>query len=96
MSNIRSFYVAKYYEKTTKSDKHVLVGFFFDKAHRFLICFCEGISQLRITLPTSVSCFRQSFVVSNKRFVEISRASKLDNSHDGITPLLCPGINAAK
>jgi hypothetical protein len=58
MSNIRSFYGYKYYEKTTKTDKHVLV--FFNKALRFVIYFYEGFSQLRIYLPTSVCCFRQT------------------------------------
>jgi hypothetical protein len=43
MSNLRSFYVDKYYEKTTKTDKHVLVVFF-DKARRFVIHFYEGFS----------------------------------------------------
>ena len=57
--------------------------------------FLRRLFSAKDNLPTSVCCFRQSFVVSNKRFVGNSRASKLDNSHDGI-PHSCAGVNAAK
>jgi hypothetical protein len=68
MSNLRSFNVDKYYKKTTKTDKDVLV-IFPDKARRFVKYFYEGFSQLRINLPTRVCRFRQSFVVSDVCFV---------------------------
>ena len=60
-----SFLCKRVPQKTTKTDKHMLV--FFDKARMFVIYFYRGFSRLRINLPTKLCRFRQAFVASNKR-----------------------------
>jgi hypothetical protein len=67
MSNLLPLLVEQFHKKTTKTDKHMVVVSFSDKAHLFIIYFYGGFSRLRINLPTKLCrCFRQALFVSHK------------------------------
>jgi hypothetical protein len=67
MSNLLPLLVEQFHKKTTKTDKHMVVILFSDKAHMFIMYFYGGFSRLRINLPTKLCrCFRQALFVSHK------------------------------